>query len=195
MHGIRSEQASGSSQLGSTLMADVELKGSQTKALLDTRSPVTIVSLQFLLDALAKQRPESQSPEDWKAAVEKCLEPSRITLHDDGGQRLGIVQQVKVRIARPGCAVEAVVQVQNGAPINLLIGTDLPRLGFIFLQMELNGEDLDLLQLGEKCTPEDRITQKSDRVPLHPSMTEKTDRAIQEHPFFQAWYASSKPST
>lgn len=193
MHGIRSEEASGSAQLGPTLMADVELEGSQTKALLDTGSPVTIVSLQFLLDALAKQRPESQSPEDWKAAVEKCLEPSKISLHDYGGQRLGIVRQVKVRIARPGCAVEAVVQVQNRAPIDLLIGTDLlPQLGFIFLQTELNGEDLDLLQLGEKRTPEDRITQKSDHVPSHPIADGEDRQSNPEAFFFQAWYASSK---
>ena len=179
MHGIQSEGASGIAQLGPTPMADVELEGSQTRALLDTGSPVTIVSLQFLLDALAKQRPEGQSPENWIAAVEERLEPSSVTLHNYGGQKLGIIRQIRVRVARPGCSVEAVVQVQNGAPTNLLIGTDLlPQLGFIFLQTEPNGEDLDLLQVKENCAPEDKVTQRSDPMPPHPN----TDKDEQSNP-------------
>ena len=92
MHVIRSTGTSKSAQLGPTPTANVELEGSVTKALLDTGSPVTIVSLQFLLEALARQRPKSQSAEDWRAAVEERLEPSTVTLQSYGGQRLGIVR-------------------------------------------------------------------------------------------------------
>ena len=44
MHGIQSKDTSRNVQLGPIPTADVELEGSQTKALLDTGSPVTIVS-------------------------------------------------------------------------------------------------------------------------------------------------------
>ena len=50
-------------QLRPTPTAMVKLEGSETEALLDTGSPVTIVSLQFLLEALAKQKRKKQSPE------------------------------------------------------------------------------------------------------------------------------------
>ena len=147
MHVIQSTGTSKGAQLGPTLTADVELEGSSTQALLDTGLPVTIVSLQFLLEAIARQRPKSQSPDDWRAAVEKRLEPSTVTLQNYGVQRLGIVRQIKVGIARPGCSVEAVIQVHQDAPTNLLIGTDLlPQLGFTFLQTEFEGEDVDLLR-------------------------------------------------
>jgi len=40
------------------------LEGVETEALLDTGSPVTIVSLPFLLEALAKQKREEPSPDE-----------------------------------------------------------------------------------------------------------------------------------
>ncbi len=43
-------------------------------ALLDTGSPVSIVSLEFLLDVLAKRGLEGQSPEEWRQEVEKRLQ-------------------------------------------------------------------------------------------------------------------------
>ena len=165
MHVIRSTGTSKSAQLGPTPTANVELEGSVTKALLDTGSPVTIVSLQFLLEALARQRPKSQSAEDWRAAVEERLEPSTVTLQNYGGQRLGIVRQIKVGITRPGCSVEAVVQVHQDAPTDLLIGTDLlPQLGFIFLQTELEGEDIDLLSMEKSSTFAADFTPDRDQV-------------------------------
>ena len=42
--------------------------------------------------------------------------------------------------------VAAKVQVQKGAPVHLLIGTDLlPRLGFVFLQTDSDGSAVDCL--------------------------------------------------
>lgn len=48
MHGIRSGGTRGA-RLGPTPMTTVSLEDCETKALLDTGSPVTTVSLQFLL--------------------------------------------------------------------------------------------------------------------------------------------------
>ena len=148
MHGIVSENSESNAQLGPTPTAKVKLEGSETEALLDTGSPVTIVSLQFLLEALAKRKRKEQSPDDWRAMVEKRFEPSTITLQNYSGVKINIIRQMRVSICRSGSAeVQAIVQVQKDAPAKLLIGTDLlPALGFIFLQTEFEGEDVDLLK-------------------------------------------------
>ena len=64
MHGIVLENSGSNAQLGPTLTAKVNLEGSETKALLDKDSSVTIVLLQFLLEALARQKRKEQSPDD-----------------------------------------------------------------------------------------------------------------------------------
>ena len=68
------------SLLGPTLTAEVELEGSCVNALLDTGSPVTIASLEYLLSAWKKQCTADQTPEDWRRAVEKRLEEPQLTL-------------------------------------------------------------------------------------------------------------------
>ncbi len=112
-------------------MSEVLFEGTPVAALLDTGSPVTIVPLDFVLTALAKNRPESQQLEDWKQGVKA---PPMITLRNYGGGRINIVSQMRVQLSKGDHSVERVVQVQKGAPVNLLIGTDLqPALGFFFL--------------------------------------------------------------
>ena len=68
MHMVMST-AENKTSLGPVLTTDVELEGSCVKALIDTGSPVTIVSLKFLLEALKKQRPPQQPLSEWKASV------------------------------------------------------------------------------------------------------------------------------
>ena len=148
MHGIVTDNSERNAQLGPIPITNVMLEGVETEALLDTGSPVTIVSLPFLLEALAKQKREEQSPDEWRAVVEKRFEPSTITLQNYSGAKINIIRQMRVSISRGGNAdIQATVQVQNDVPVKLLIGTDLlPALGFIFLQTELEGEDVDLLK-------------------------------------------------
>ena len=148
MHSITPETATEGTKLGHTPSAQVWLEGRETQALLDTGSPVSIVSLQFLLEALASTRKKDQTPSAWRTMVEARLEPPSVTLRNYSGVELDIVKQVKVRISRPGfLAVTTTVQVQNNAPMKLLLGTDiLPSLGFVFLQTEPEGEDIDLLE-------------------------------------------------
>ena len=50
--------------------AEVELEGEPVQALLDTGSPATIVSLEFLPEASAKKKPLSQSPDAWRKEME-----------------------------------------------------------------------------------------------------------------------------
>ena len=56
------------------------------KALLDTGSPSTIVLLEFLLEALAKQKKPEETPHEWQARVEQKMEPPTIPLCSYGRQ-------------------------------------------------------------------------------------------------------------
>ena len=148
MHGITYGAAAPGTALGPTLTARVQLEGKETEALLDTGSPVSIVSLQFLLEALAESKDGEQSPSGWRAMVEEQLEPPTVTLRNYSGAELDIIRQIKVNISRPGFpGVPAMVQVQNKVPTKLLLGTDvLSSLGFVFLQTEADGVDINLLE-------------------------------------------------
>ena len=174
MHGIVSEGSERNAQLGPIPTAKVKLEGSETEALLDTGSPVTIVSLQFLLEALAKQKRSDQSPDDWRQMVEKRFEPSTINLQNYSGVKINIIRQMTVSISRSGNAeVQATVQVQKYAPAKLLIGTDLlPALGFIFLQTELEGEDVDLLK------PQQARAEVNKESPEPSKQTSGSDREV-----------------
>ena len=96
---------------------------------------------------MAKQRPKEQSPTEWAAAVKSRLEPPSLTLHNYGGDELKVVRQLTATISSEGHICTATVLMQKGAPLDLLLGTDLQtQLGFLFLQKKTNGIAVDLLQ-------------------------------------------------
>lgn len=77
------------------------------------------------------------------------MDPPTLTLHNYGGDELRIVGQVSAVIAREGHMSTATVLVRKGAPLDLLLGTDLQnQLGFLFLQRRGVGTAVDLLQGG-----------------------------------------------
>lgn len=126
MHGIEA----GLTPLGPVLTSEVKVEGTTTKALLDTGSPVSIISLDVFLQAASAGRTKDQSPDDWGKEVHKHL-PTTMSLHSYGGNELPVVAQVSCRLSRGSFSVEGVWQVQKGAPVNLLLGTDtLSQLGF-----------------------------------------------------------------
>ena len=114
---------------------------------MDTGVPVSIVNLKFLLAALAKNKNPEQSPEEWCDEVEKRLEqPSFTNLQNYGGGKLKLARQIKVSISRVGDKpIEAVLQVQTNAPVDLLLGTDLQSRGFVLMSVEHGGIGRDLL--------------------------------------------------
>ena len=121
--------------LGPTVTTEVIFEGMPVVALLDTGSPVTIVSLEFALRALAARRPEGQQPEEWKQGVKDRLETPTIKLRNYGRGELDIVSQMKAQISKGGNSLIGTVQVQKGAPVELLMGTDLqPQLGFLYFE-------------------------------------------------------------
>ena len=160
MHGLTSANQKPGLKLGPTLTTEVEIEGVPVQALLDTGSPATIVSLNLLLEVLASQRPKSQSPTDWRAEVEKRLEPSMVALQNYGGDQLPLIRQIQVNLSKAGKQANAIIQVQHDAPVGLLLGTDvLPQLGFAMLESDPNGMITDLL-LGQKW-PNQSIQPKS----------------------------------
>ena len=160
MHGVTSVDPVDNVKLGPVLTSTVEVEGEPMEALLDTGSPVTIISWEWLLQLLAKKRLEGQSPSEWKAEVEKRLEPTTVLLKNYSGDRLRVVRQIRVR---SGFTMEAVIQVQKGAPASLLVGTDvLPQLGYLFVQSTMEGEDTDLLGTGHGFQPNQGIKHISD---------------------------------
>ena len=71
--------------LGPTITAEVVIEGVSVSALLDTGSPVSIISLEFIVNVLAKQRTQDQTPQEWRASVKKRLEPSAVNMWNYGG--------------------------------------------------------------------------------------------------------------
>ena len=177
--GITGESCGTEVELGPVPTAEVMLEGEPVVALLDTGSPVTLVSLEFLLQVLARRKPCEQTPEEWKQEVRKRLEPTSAALRNYGGGQLPVVRQVKTTLVRSGHEVTATVQVQKGAPTKLLIGTDLlSQLGFLFVKTELEGGDLDLLA---ECTdPEtDEVELAEEELAGHPDSERGTEEELE----------------
>ena len=75
---------------------------------------------------MAKQYQKDQSPNEWKAEVENQLKPTTIYMvqQNYSGDRLKVVQQIRVHLAHSGFIVATPIQVQKAAPAKLLIGRD-----------------------------------------------------------------------
>ena len=134
MYGVKASRDT--AKLGPTSTTEMLLDDVPVRALLDTGSPTSIVSLEFFLRAAATRRTQEQTPADWGKAIQQRLHPTTISLRSYGGSELQIVSQVRCRIAWQERVVDAVLQVQKAAPVDLLLGTDvLPRLGFALVRV------------------------------------------------------------
>ena len=147
MRGVTCDESDSKTvQLGPTVYADLEFEGCRVNALVDTGSPATIVSLDFLLDSLTKGRAKEQTPTEWKSEVRRRLKPPEVTLHSYSGGGLDIVGQILVTLRCGSHHHTAVVLVQKQAPEALLLGTDLqPYLGFRLSRNMGEGSTVELL--------------------------------------------------
>ena len=68
---LQSDTTSSTTELGPTMFASVAVDGVTTKALIDTWSPATIVSLKFILQVFAGQKTPKQTLQQWKENVRK----------------------------------------------------------------------------------------------------------------------------
>ena len=79
--------------LGPTIMAKVEVNGVSTEALIDTGSLATIISLDFAMVVMAKERPKFQTVEEWMVATQEKFEEPTISLKNYGGEKLDLLAQ------------------------------------------------------------------------------------------------------
>ena len=120
MHGITPVEKKEDTHVGPVPTVTAKLEGIPVEALLDTGSSVSIVALDFLLEALARQRPKDQSLKHWEESVKKRLERPGMTLKSYGKDELLIIRQTKCWMSCGNHSVEATLQVQKGAPVKLL---------------------------------------------------------------------------
>ena len=130
LHGVKPTPQSVQGVLRPTPTTTVDVEGSPAQALIDTGSPVTIISLEFLVKALA-QNLKGHAKEDIKEGVKRRLSPTSLQLRSYSGQPIPVVKQGEVQLSRGPYTIKACIQVQKDAPVDLLLGTDLqPLLGF-----------------------------------------------------------------
>ena len=63
-------------------------------ALVDTGSPITIVSLDCLLDVLVKLRTPNQTLEEWKQGVKDRFQTASLSVKNYDGGEVNIVGQI-----------------------------------------------------------------------------------------------------
>ena len=170
LHGVNLERESGKVPLGKIPTTDITVEGETVEALVDTGSPVSIVSMRWLLRALARRRDGQTTPEDWAQTVKGRMKPTSVMLKSYSGDKLPIVRQIQLQVEKKKHRVQAWVQIQQDAPVDFLLGTDLqPLLGFFLGEKEdkigptvtddpavhpqsaVQGEEKDTLQQGQVC--------------------------------------------
>ena len=138
--------------LGPTISSKVEVNGVPADALVDTGSPVTIISLDFAMCVLARERSKFSSVEEWQTATLKRFEPPEVSLKNYGGGRLDVTAQLPVQIRQGGYQADIKALVRKGAPNQLLLGTDAQGpLGYLLLKREAGDCGTNLLT-GELLT-------------------------------------------
>ena len=159
LHGSRSQDATGSTTgerdsevllQGPIVEAEICLEGHPAVALIDTGSPISIVSIDFLLQILNRNRPEDTSKEDWASSVKDRLQPPRMTVRNFGGGEVNVICQCTVSLTCGEHKCDATVLVQKGVSQGVLLGTDvLKKLGFRMLTPDVKGSAKDLLGTGD----------------------------------------------
>ena len=79
MHGIETTPVHWTVTLGPVLRGRVELDSKPVEALIDTGSPISIVSLEFYLQAAAERQKPQQSPANWATDVREKLKPTTVS--------------------------------------------------------------------------------------------------------------------
>ena len=134
-----------STNLGPTISISAMVNGVPTEALVDTGSPVTILSLKFAMLVLSQEQKQFSSKEEWKVAMQERLKTPDIVLRSYGGERLNVLAQLEVTISQGDHKVMITTMVQKDAPSPLLLGTDvLSSLGF-YCTFQKPGQTTNLL--------------------------------------------------
>ena len=151
---LQSDTTGSTVGLGPTIFTSVAVDGVPAKALIDTGSPATIVSLKFILEVLTGQKSLDQSVQQWKEEVRRKFRTPDVSLKNYGGHHFDILGRIHVNLSRGGRQVRANVFVQKDAPNSLLLGTDVqPYLGFSLIVEGVDGNKEGLLFTERQTTP------------------------------------------
>ena len=82
MHVLQPYKKGAGPTLGAAVSVELKLEGQPVKALVDTRSPVTIVSTDCMLNVLAKNRKSGQAREEWREEVDKRFLPPTLSINN-----------------------------------------------------------------------------------------------------------------
>ena len=184
---VQSREAESVCALGPTVYAPIVVNGVCAKALIDTGSPATIASLQFLLKVFAGQRTPQQTVSQWKEEVYKKFTIPSISLQNYGGHQLDILAQTQLTLSKGDRRAKANVFVQKDAPNELLLGTDVqPLLGFSLMVAGKDGKVADLLSSSESSQRDSRThseppSESSQRDSLTHSEASQRDRHRETH--------------
>jgi hypothetical protein len=69
------------------VFAPISVNGVSTEALVDTGSPATIVSLEFVLRVLRKNRTKNQTNDQWMELTREKFKDPDVVLKNYGGQQ------------------------------------------------------------------------------------------------------------
>ena len=180
MHTVAAAGKEHKCQLGPIIFTTINVNGFPAKTLVDTGSPATIISLEFVLDVFIKNRSPQQTAAQWQVETQKRFSEPNITLSTYSRRRLDILVETHLRLSQGGQTVEAPVLVRKDAPNPLLLGTDLQsQLGFALVMISPQAR-VDLLsgspmvQVGEVFKEPDKSTDQSDHQP--PPTTNSSSR-------------------
>ena len=147
---VDAEPGGGDSLLGPNTTAEIYVNSVPTQVLVDTGSPATIASLEFVLEIFFKEGKESQTPLQWREDTEKRFQRPSVLLKAYSGHQLDMMPQVCLKLSHGNQTLEATVLVQDNAPNTLLLGTDLQsKLGFALVAD--TGTKLTDLLTGTEC--------------------------------------------
>ena len=105
---------------------------------------MTIISIDCLLDSLAKKWKTGQSKEEWKQEVEKRFLPPTLSINSFGGGEENVISQQPTNGTEE---YKITTLVQKGVPLDLLLGTDvLAELVLCVVDGAGHGSMMELLQ-------------------------------------------------
>ena len=106
-------------KLGPTVTILATVNGVKVDALVDTGSPVTILSLKFVKVVLSQEQNQFKFITEWTVAMRERLKSPDIVLTGISGERLNVLAQLKVTISQGEYAVTVTALVQKDAQSSL----------------------------------------------------------------------------
>lgn len=128
-------ETAGGLVVGPRVETDISIEGLVVKALIDTGSPVTIMSSTCFFQVCKNRTPEGGN---WKDTVRSAKRKPSVALRAYGDGQVQVDAEADVTLSRGSYQTSAAVLVQCQAPQELLLGTDL--LGALGVRIDLGSK-------------------------------------------------------